>query len=124
MIQPLRTELKTIPFDISSAGDNVVIPYYDFPVNGIDVEYTFIHKLKINPTNATDMVFKAVNSVTGATRQIFDENIGMVAGQALIYENSTDGEQNLYRLYKNEELVVELSAAVRCTGFANVSYII
>lgn len=123
MISPLRSELTTIPFSVSALGNNIIVPYYDFPVPGIDVMHTFIHKLMLDPTVATDIVIKAVNTVTAAERE-FVTLPSLVAGQSLIFENSTDGEVALYRLYKDEALVLSLSAAGEVKGFCNVSYIV
>ena len=120
MTTPSHTPIRTIPFTISSSGNNVVVPLF-VPATGLFLARTYISTIKFFPDAAATCVIKAVNTLT-ASERILDAGSALVAGQAFIMENTSPDSVYLWELLPNEELVIELDSAVTCTGFTNVSY--
>lgn len=122
MITPSHTPIETLPFDISTAGDNVVVPLF-VPVAGLKLGRTYIDTFSLFPKAAVSVTLKAVNTVTLAER-IFYPTMDFTADQPCIIENTSPDSVYKFELLPDEELVVELDTAVQCTGFTNVSYFV
>mgnify|MGYP003437648801 CR=1 FL=1 len=122
MITPSHTAIETLPFDIASSGDNIIVPLF-VPATGLKLGATYVHSISLFPAAAVTVTLKAVNTVTTAAR-LWYEDMPLTAAQPFILENASPDSVYLYSLLPDEELVVELSSAVRCTGFTNASYFI
>lgn len=120
MITPSHTEPITIPVDISSLGNNTIVPYF-IPTNGTETFSTYITVLQLFPEGDTSITIKAVNYLTGDERILKEDGV-RAAGQPFVIDNTSPDTVYLFRLNKDEELVAELSAAVAVKGMVNVSY--
>jgi hypothetical protein len=120
MITPTHSPIQNISIDVSASGDNVLVPLV-VPAFGIKLARTYIHNIKIFPRGDVNMIIKAVNTVTLAER-ILDAGSNVTDKQPFIFENTSPDSVYLWELLPDEELVMELDAAVQCTGFVGASY--
>jgi len=102
-------------------GDNTVVPTFA-PTTGEVLVNTFIRTFKLMPDSAVTVTISAYNTLTTDTRTLDQQEV--FAGQGWIFENTEPDVSYKWKLFPNEELVVNLSAAVQCTGFSSVSYVL
>lgn len=112
---PSQSRPITLPLDVSTIGDNVVITN---PAENNQALY--IKQVMLMPAGTVTIKFKAVNNLTGAERDLTSDP-EYAPGQGFIQESFDAQFPYIFEINKGENFVIELGGAVACKGYLNYS---